>query len=50
MQVQLDLEYRKEWDNMAVDLNIVDSEAITHSDLIYWELRWPVIIYISNVI
>ncbi|XP_050543372.1 stAR-related lipid transfer protein 7, mitochondrial isoform X2 [Daktulosphaira vitifoliae] len=41
MQVQLDLEYRKEWDKMSVDLNILDSEPLTCSDLIYWELRWP---------
>lgn len=44
MQVQLDLQYRKEWDNMSVDLDIFDSEPLTHSDLIYWEFRWPVII------
>ncbi|XP_060869222.1 stAR-related lipid transfer protein 7, mitochondrial [Metopolophium dirhodum] len=41
MQVQLDLQYRKEWDNMSVDLDIFDSEPLTHSDLIYWEFRWP---------
>lgn len=46
MQVQLDLDYRKEWDKMSVDLDIFDSEPLTHSDLIYWELRWPVIINI----
>lgn len=46
MQVQLDLDYRKEWDKMSMDLYIVESEPLTHSDLIYWELRWPVIIYI----
>lgn len=43
MQVQLDLDYRREWDRMSVDLDIFDSEPLTHSDLIYWELRWPVI-------
>ncbi|XP_025407818.1 stAR-related lipid transfer protein 7, mitochondrial [Sipha flava] len=41
MQVQLDINYRKEWDGMSVDLDIFDSEPLTHSDLIYWELRWP---------
>lgn len=46
MQVQLDIDYRKEWDGMSVDLEIFDSEPLTHSDLIYWELRWPVIIII----
>lgn len=44
MLVQLDLDYRKEWDSMSVDLEICDSEPLTHSDLIYWELSWPVII------
>lgn len=44
MLVQLDLDYRKEWDTMSVDLEICDSEPLTHSDLIYWELSWPVII------
>lgn len=43
MQVQLDLNYRKEWDSMSVDLETFDSEPLTNSDLIYWELRWPVI-------
>lgn len=46
MQIQLDIDYRKEWDNMSINLNIFDSEPLTHSDLIYWELRWPVIINI----
>ncbi|KAL5233061.1 hypothetical protein ACI65C_000471 [Semiaphis heraclei] len=41
MQVQLDLQYRKEWDTMSVDLDIFDSEPLTQSDLIYWEFRWP---------
>ncbi|VVC35363.1 START domain,START-like domain [Cinara cedri] len=41
MLVQLDLDYRKEWDKMSVDLDIFDSDPLTHSDLIYWELRWP---------
>jgi len=49
MQVQLDLDYRREWDNMSVDLNIFDSEPLTHSDLIYWELRWPVSIICLNL-
>lgn len=50
MHVQLNLDYRKEWDSMSVDLNIFDSEPITNSDLIYWELRWPVIIVNSSEI
>lgn len=51
MLVQIDLDYRKEWDSMSVDLGICDSEPLTHSDLIYWELSWPVIIiFLQNSI
>lgn len=46
MRIQLDIDNRKEWDNMSINLKIFDSEPLTHSDLIYWELRWPVIINI----
>lgn len=41
LQAQIDTDYRKEWDNTAVTLKIIDSEPTSNSDVIYWEMRWP---------
>lgn len=42
LQAQVDTTYRKEWDNTAVTLKVVDSEPKTNSDIVYWEMQWPV--------
>lgn len=48
LQVQLDVEYRKEWDNTAKELKVIDTDPVTesmegyHNDIIYWEMIWPV--------
>lgn len=43
LNVQIDTEYRKRWDNTAVSLEVVEKDPIPHSnsDVIYWELLWP---------
>lgn len=47
LQVQLDIEYRKKWDNTAKELDIIDTDPLTESaedcrsDIIYWEMMWP---------
>uniref|UniRef100_A0A1I8Q4G8 Phosphatidylcholine transfer protein n=1 Tax=Stomoxys calcitrans TaxID=35570 RepID=A0A1I8Q4G8_STOCA len=43
MHVQVDLDYRKEWDNTAVALNMIEEDPLpgTNSHLIYWEMQWP---------
>uniref|UniRef100_A0A1I8M6J2 Phosphatidylcholine transfer protein n=1 Tax=Musca domestica TaxID=7370 RepID=A0A1I8M6J2_MUSDO len=43
MHVQVDLDYRKEWDNTAVALHLIEEDPVpgTNSHLIYWEMQWP---------
>lgn len=48
LRVQVDVEYRKEWDTTAKRLEIIDTDPKTvsnenqRSDVIYWEMIWPV--------
>ncbi|XP_075222373.1 stAR-related lipid transfer protein 7, mitochondrial-like [Lycorma delicatula] len=41
LEAQVDLEYRLTWDDHAVKLYSIDSEKSSHSDVIYWETKWP---------
>lgn len=41
-QVQIDCKYRKEWDTNSVQLYVVDSDAESNSDVLYWEFLFPV--------
>ncbi|GLV45483.1 uncharacterized protein CBL_05586 [Carabus blaptoides fortunei] len=41
LQVQIDTEYRQQWDTTAVSLHVVDTDAQSNSDIIYWEMLWP---------
>ncbi|XP_043286679.1 stAR-related lipid transfer protein 7, mitochondrial-like [Venturia canescens] len=47
LQVQVDVDYRKEWDPTAKRLEIIDSdprseaEMDRQSDVVYWEMEWP---------
>ncbi|XP_033324643.2 stAR-related lipid transfer protein 7, mitochondrial [Megalopta genalis] len=47
LQTQIDVEYRKQWDPIARELRILDSDPksetseIDRSDVIYWETEWP---------
>lgn len=55
LQVQVDVEYRREWDPTARRLEIIDSdprwtmEQDRHSDVLYWEMTWPVIVLILGI-
>ena len=48
LQVQIDIDYRKEWDATAKQLEIIDTDPSCNSskdscsDVIYWEMVWPV--------
>lgn len=42
LDTQIDTEYRKKWDNTAVTLEIVEKDEGSNSDIIYWEMLWPV--------
>lgn len=41
LQVQLDIEYRKQWDMTAVEIKLVDSDPYSNSNVLYWEMQWP---------
>lgn len=42
--VQMDIDYRKEWDNTAVALDVIESDVAqgSYSQVMYWEMLWPV--------
>lgn len=48
LNVQLDIDYRKKWDDTAKQLEIIDTDPSSAessnscSDIIYWEMVWPV--------
>lgn len=48
LQTQIDVDYRKEWDSTARELQIIDTDpksetsSDNRSDVIYWETIWPV--------
>ncbi|KAI9563230.1 hypothetical protein GHT06_010688 [Daphnia sinensis] len=41
LRVQLDTNFRKQWDASAIQLEIIEENAETNTDLVYWEMRWP---------
>lgn len=44
LNVQIDVDYRKNWDDTVVGLEIIDTdpEVDNNGDVIYWEMMWPV--------
>lgn len=44
LNVQVDTDYRKEWDATAVQLVIGERDPMedSNSDILYWEMKWPV--------
>jgi hypothetical protein len=42
LRVQLDTDYRKKWDSSAAELLVVEEDPKTSSDIVYWEMQWPV--------
>lgn len=41
LQVQIDTQYRQQWDTTAINLHVVDTDEESNSDVIYWEMLWP---------
>lgn len=41
--VQTDIDYRKEWDDTAVCLEVIDNDSMkgNGSEVVYWEMAWP---------
>jgi hypothetical protein len=42
LKVQIDTEFRKTWDNTAINLEVVEEDSASNSDIVYWEMKWPV--------
>ena len=42
LRVQLDTNFRKQWDTSATELRIIEENREASRDLVYWEMRWPV--------
>lgn len=42
MEVQLNSNYRTEWDDSALQLQVLDSHEDSNSDLLYWLVKFPV--------
>lgn len=43
LRVQLDTEFRKQWDTSATELKIIEESPERNSDLVYWRTQWPVL-------
>lgn len=46
LQVQVDTDYRRKWDNTAVMLEVAERDPVedVNGDILYWEMQWPVCI------
>lgn len=42
LAVHVDTEFRREWDTSAVVLDVLESESQSNSEVVYWEMQWPV--------
>ncbi|PNF40186.1 hypothetical protein B7P43_G08275 [Cryptotermes secundus] len=42
LKVQIDTDFRKTWDNTAINLKVVEQDSASNSDIVYWEMKWPV--------
>lgn len=41
LETQLDLKYRKKWDNSVLKLDLVESDERNQVDIVHWEMQWP---------
>lgn len=41
LRVQLDTTYRRRWDPSAAQLEVVDEDEESATDIVYWETHWP---------
>lgn len=44
LAVHVDTEFRREWDTSAVVLDVLESDPESNSEVVYWEMQWPVCI------
>lgn len=44
LNVQIDTDYRRSWDNTAIVLEVIDTDPdlSSNTDVVYWEMLWPV--------
>ena len=40
--VQVDLDYRRQWDRLVIKLETVDREQDTNSEVVHWITHYPV--------
>lgn len=45
VEVQLNSNFRTEWDDTALQLRVLDSDQGSNSELVYWLVKFPVSIY-----
>ncbi|XP_032304743.1 stAR-related lipid transfer protein 7, mitochondrial [Coturnix japonica] len=43
--VQLDTEYRKQWDSLVIKLDVIERDAATGSEVIHWVTHFPYPMY-----
>ena len=41
LATQLDIEYRKEWDNLVLKLDYIERDEKQKVDIVHWEMQWP---------
>ena len=46
--IQVDLEFRKQWDKLVISLDVVDEDAESGAEVIHWVSHFPVCSYIMN--
>ncbi|CAF0738331.1 unnamed protein product [Brachionus calyciflorus] len=44
-QTQTDLEFRKEWDYLALSLNVISIDPLTKTELVKWIMKFPYPLY-----
>lgn len=49
LKVHIDTEFRREWDSSAVVLDVLESDPQSNSEVVYWEMQWPVCNHLNNV-
>jgi hypothetical protein len=41
LNTQLDVAYRRKWDETALKLEVIESDKDINQDILYWEMKWP---------
>jgi len=40
--VQVDLEFRKQWDKLVITLDVVDRDELSGTEVVHWVMHYPV--------